>query len=237
MKKIGIVGGLGPESTLYYYKGSIAAFAKDGGFNYPQIFIHSLNPGTVMEILRGKAWDELADLLVNSVEALQRAGADFAAIASNTPHVVFDQIEERSPLPLLDIVAVTSERAMAAGLQRPGLLGTLTTMRSDLYQRTFGPLGMEVKVPSPQDQDLIQQRLDREIELGIFKQSTRQELLQIVSRLKQAQDIDSVILGCTELPLILTRDEMGLPFLNTAAIHVAAIVNYCLREEALGAPG
>ena len=123
------------------------------------------------------------------------AGAQFAVIASNTPHLVFDQVQERSPLPLISIVKATQERALALGLQRPGLLGTLTTMGSDLYQRAFAPHGLEVAVPPPEDQALIQQRLDNEIELGIIKQSTRQELLDIVARLQQARDIDSVILG------------------------------------------
>jgi len=229
MQKIGLVGGLGPESTLDYYKGIISAFAGDGRFHYPQIFIHSLNLGQVLEMFSAGAWEELADLLVRSIEALDRAGAEFAAIASNTPHLVFDQVQKRSPLPLISIVEATRERARSLGLKRLGLLGTLTTMRSDLYQRAFGPSGLEVAVPLPEDQELIQRRLDQEIELGIIKESTHQELLGIVARLKGAAAIDSVILGCTELPLILDRDELGLTFLNTAAIHVDAIVDYCRR--------
>jgi len=227
MKNIGIVGGLGPESTLDYYRGIIAAFAQGGDFNYPQIFIHSLNLGAVLEMFQDQAWGKLTDLLVDSIQSLERAGAQFAAIASNTPHLVFDQVQERSPLPLISIVKATQERALALGLKRPGLLGTLTTMGSDLYQRAFAPHSLEVAVPPPEDQALIQQRLDNEIELGIIKDSTRGELLEIVARLKQAEGIDSVILGCTELPLILDRDELDLAFLNTAAIHVDAIVDYC----------
>ncbi len=227
MKNIGIVGGLGPESTRDYYQGIIAAFSHDGRFEYPQIFIHSLNLAPVLAMFKAQAWDELADLLVASIQALDRAGAEFAAIASNTPHLVFGQVRARSPLPLISIVEATQERALALGLKRPGLLGTLTTMGSDLYQRAFAPSGLEVPVPPAEDQALIQRRLDEEIELGIIKDSTRRELLDIVARLKQAKGIDSVILGCTELPLILDRDELGLAFLNTAAIHVDAIVAHC----------
>lgn len=231
MQKIGIVGGLGPESTLDYYKGIIQAFAQtSGGYNYPQIFIHSLSLGQVLEMLAAGAWERLADLLVDSLQALHRAGAQFAAIAANTPHLVFDQVQARSPLPLISIVEAVCARARGLGLRRPGLLGTRTTMQSDLYQRCFAPQGMTVLTPGEEDQELIQQRLMTEIELGIFKDSTRQELLDIVRRLQQAQGIDSVILGCTELPLILDRDQFGLPFLNTTAVHVQAIVDYCRKS-------
>ncbi|MCF8034387.1 MAG: amino acid racemase [Desulfarculaceae bacterium] len=227
MKKIGLVGGLGPESTSDYYKGIIAAFAGQDGYDYPEVFIHSLNLGPVLKMFAVQAWEDLADLLVASVEALARAGADFAAIASNTPHLVFDQVQARSPLPLVSIAQATARRAAQLSLARPGLLATLTTMGSDLYQRILEPLGMEVKVPSAAEQALIQMKLDDEIERGVFREDTRRALLGIVARLKQEQGIDGVILGCTELPLLLTRDELGLPFLNTAAIHVEAIVDYC----------
>lgn len=121
----------------------------------------------------------------------------------------------------------TLHRAVVMGLKRPGMLGTRLTMDSRLYQDRFEPEGMAVAVPLPEERELIQKRLDTEIEMGIFKDATRGELLRIVSRMRREQGIDSVILGCTELPLILGGDELGLPFLNTAAIHVAAIVEYC----------
>lgn len=230
MRKIGLIGGLGPESTLDYYKGIISAFAAAGAnYNYPEIFIHSLSMGSLMRRANAGQWDQVAEMLLDSVQALHRAGAQFAAIASNTPHLAFEQVRSRSPLPLISIVEATRERALAMGLKRPGLLGTRLTMGSQLYQQCLAPKGLVVAVPPPQDQALIQKRLDSEIELGVFKDSTRQELLEIVSRLKREQAIDSVILGCTELPLILGQDELGLPFLNTAAIHVTAIVDYCRR--------
>ncbi|MBU2470368.1 MAG: amino acid racemase [Proteobacteria bacterium] len=230
MKKIGLIGGLGPESTLDYYRGIISAFAAAGAnYDYPEIFIHSLNLGSALRLFQSGQWDQVAELLLESVMALHRAGAQFAAIASNTPHLAFEQVQARSPLPLISIVEATRDRASAMGLKRPGLLGTRVTMGSTLYQDCFAPRDMEVVAPPQEDQALIQQRLDTEIELGVFKDSTRRELLGIAARLKDERAIDSVILGCTELPLILDRDELGLPFLNTAAIHVAAIVDYCRR--------
>lgn len=228
MRKIGLIGGLGPESTLDYYKSIISAFAAAGAeYNYPEIFVHSLSLAPLMRRANAGQWDEVAETLLTSIQALHRAGAQFAAIASNTPHLAFERVRSRSPLPLISIVETTLDRALAMGLKRPGLLGTRLTMGSQLYQQCFAPKGMEVVAPPPQAQALIQKRLDTEIELGVFKDSTRRELLEIVSRMKRKQAIDSVILGCTELPLILGHDELGMPFLNTAAIHVAAIVDYC----------
>lgn len=228
MRKIGLIGGLGPESTLDYYKSIISAFAAAGAeYNYPEIFIHSLSLAPLMRRANAGQWDEVAETLLTSIQALHRAGAQFAAIASNTPHLAFEQVRSRSPLPLISIVEATLDRALAMGLKRPGLLGTRLTMGSQLYQQCFAPKGIEVVAPPPRAQTLIQKRLDTEIELGVFKDSTRRELLEVVSRMKRKQAIDSVILGCTELPLILGHDELGMPFLNTAAIHVAAIVDYC----------
>lgn len=228
MRKIGLIGGLGPESTLDYYRGIIKAFDAAGAdYDYPEIFIHSLSLAPAARLFKAGQWDQVAELLLESVAALHRAGAQFAAIASNTPHLAFDQLQARSPLPLVSIVAAARERALTLGLKRPGLLGTQVTMGSQLYQQCFAPQGLEVAVPAPREQAFIQQRLDTEIERGIFSEATRRELLEIVARMKREQAIDSVILGCTELPLILDRDELGLPFLNTSAIHVAAIVDYC----------
>lgn len=228
MQRIGIVGGLGPESTLEYYKGVIAAFAVAGGYQYPEMVIVSLNLGQVLAMFEAGAWDDLADLLVAACEDLARAGADFGAIASNTPHLVFDQVRERSPLPLVSIVDACARRARDLGLARPGLLATGVTMGSSLYQDVFAPLGMAVVAPSPQERELINRRLFSEIELGVIKDSTRRELLAVVEDMKRREGIDSVILGCTELPLILDRGEyLGIPFLNTTAIHVAAIVERC----------
>lgn len=232
MKTIGIIGGLGPESTLYYYDGIIKSFEQPGqSYDYPEVFIHSLNLGQVWVLMEAGDWDAVADILVQSIEVLQAAGADFAAIASNTPHLAFDAVKSRIELPLISIIEATAQRAASLGLRTPGLLGTSVTMKSDLYQSVFGGLSMKVPVPAEEDQELIQQRLFSEIEKGIIKDSTREELLDIVRRMKAKHGIDALILGCTELPLILDQPEYeDLPVLNASAIHVEAIVDHCRRE-------
>lgn len=229
MKRIGLVGGIGPESTLDYYKGIIAAFRDDAAESgYPEIVVYSANLTELMGILEAGDMPRLSDWLVEKIEALHRAGADFAAIGSNTPHVVFGDVAARSPIPLLSIVEATAQKAADLGLHRLGLMGTRFTMQADFYPRAFAARGIAVVVPDEESQQLIQQRLFSEIELGIIKDSTRQELLGIAQRMVDRDGIEGVILGCTELPLVLDRDAYGgVPFLNTTAIHVASIVEFC----------
>jgi aspartate racemase len=229
MKRIGIIGGMGPESTVEYYRLIIGAFKGQGAsYNYPQILIYSANLSEFMKLLEGKEWGRLADWLLGMVRALAQAGAEFAAMGSNTPHVVFDQVSSRSPIPMLSIVEAACARARSMGLKRLGLLGTAFTMGSDFYPKVFGQEGMSLVVPEEGDRKLIHDRLFSEIELGIIKDSTRRELLSIVERMIEKHSIDSVVLGCTELPLILDRSECGIPFLNTTAIHAESIARYCL---------
>ncbi|HYS43484.1 MAG TPA: amino acid racemase [Geobacteraceae bacterium] len=231
MKKIGIIGGIGPESTLDYYRGIIDAFRERvGGMNYPDIIIYSADLTELLQILEAKALDKLTEWLLARIEALCRAGADFAVIGSNTPHVVFDEVARRSPLPLLSIVEETCRKAETLGVRKPGLMGTRFTMEADFFQKLFHERGMSIVVPSAEEQQFIHEKLFSEIELGIIKESTREGLLAIVQKMIEREAIDSLILGCTELPLILDRDEFGIPFLNTTAIHVESIVRYCLGE-------
>jgi len=231
MKKIGIIGGIGPESTLDYYKRIIRAFQKQHvDLAYPEIIIFSLNLNECLGIIEKGEWSRLIDLLADRVRALHRAGADFAAIASNTPHVVFAEVEKKSPIPMLSIVEETCRKAESLALKKPGLLGTRFTMESDFFMKTFGSRGMPIVVPEKNEQEFIHKKLMSEIELGIFKDSTRDDLLSIVKRMIDDESIDSLILGCTELPLILDKDQWGIPFLNTTAIHADSIVVYCIGK-------
>jgi aspartate racemase len=231
MKTIGIVGGLGPESTLDYYREIIAAFKADHRkFEYPEILIYSMNLGEVLPLIDARNWPGLSEVLLKKIDALHRAGAEFAVIASNTPHIIFHDLQSRSPIPLLSIVEATCDKAKAMGVTRAGLMGTQFTMESTSYQDVFLPKGISVVVPSEKERQFIHQKLFSEIELGIFKDSTRQDLLAIAKSMFDRESIDSLILGCTELPLILSENVLGIPFLNTTAIHCERIVSYCLAD-------
>lgn len=231
MKTIGILGGLGPESTSDYYREIISAFnTKYTELAYPEIIIYSVNINELMQFVKISAWGKLTAWLLGKIQCIHNAGAEFAVIASNTPHIVFDELQALSPIPLLSIVEQTSKKAQKMGLKNLGLLGTKLTMESDFYMKPFIQKGMSVVVPTENEQKLIHHRLFSEIELGIFKDSTRNELLDIAKRMVDQDKIDSLILGCTELPLILTKNEFGIPFLNTTAIHCESIIEYCIAD-------
>ena len=232
MKTIGIIGGIGPESTVDYYKAIIAAFNTTyAHLAYPEIFVYSVNLNRLMGFVDAQNWTGLSEWLLRKIDALHRTGAEFAAIASNTPHIVFDQIKTRSPIPLLSIVEATCGKALELNLKKAGLMGTRLTMKADFYKTPFLSHGISVLVPTEKEQQLIHQKLFSEIELGIFRNSTKEELLHIAKRMVDEEGIEALILGCTELPLILTEDRFGIPFLNTAAIHCERIISYCIDSQ------
>jgi len=230
MQKIGIIGGLGPEATVDYYKRIVQFFHEHNqSLSTPEIVIYSVDIAELFKLVADQQRDALAKWLTSKVVDLKNAGADFAVISANTPHIVFNQVQAQSPLPLISIVEATLESAKLAGLKTAGLLGTQFTMQSNFFGDRFASEGISVVVPDNHEQQYIQDKLVNEIELGIFNDATRQEFLAIITRMKNCHDIDAVILGCTELPLILNGEDSEVPFLNTTAIHVAAICQRCLR--------
>lgn len=232
MKKIGLVGGLGPEATVDYYKEIINAFkGEDSSLNYPEIILYSVNMSEFIGLMHQKEYEKASSLLLKKIDALKYAGADFAAISANTPHLMFDELEKKSPLPLISIVESTCSEFLKLGLKRPGLFGAGFTMNASFYQKVFKRHGIDVIVPSEEHKDIINSKLFSEIELGIFKESTLNLLIDIIEKMVEEQQIDSLILGCTEFPLILTKSHYaGIPMLNTTRIHVNEIVKYCLNN-------
>lgn len=229
MKKIGIIGGLGPEATIDYYKEIINAFKTEGGdLNYPEIIIYSVNMSEFIGLMRLKKYELATIYLSERIESLNRAGAEFAVLSANTPHQLFDQLREKSTIPLISIVEATCVKAKVKGLKRPGLFGTEFTMNASFFHDVFKKEGIEVILPDKEDKELINYKLFSEIELGIFTDDTRELLIGIIEKMVKEQHIDSLILGCTEFPLILEKETYaGIPVLNTTKIHVESIVKYC----------
>ncbi len=221
--------GLGPESTVDYYKEIIRAFnTKYTDLAYPNILVYSANINELMTFVGDENWQGLSKWLLEKIDSLKQAGADFVAIASNTPHIVFDDIKLKASLPLLSIVEATCNKAKELHLKNIGLMGTKLTMDADFYKRPFISKGISIVTPTEEEQRLIHHRLFSEIELGILKDSTRDELLAITKRMVDENKIDSLILGCTELPLILTESRYDIPFLNTSEIHCEKIITLCV---------
>lgn len=230
MKKIGLIGGLGPEATVDYYKEIIKTFnEKDNNLIYPEIIIYSVNMSEFLNMMKNKEYEKAILYLLYKIDALAGAGADFAAITANTPHQLFDRLNKESPIPLISIVEATSKAAEERGLKKCGLFGTSFTMNAGFYQEVFSKNNMEIIVPDPKDREVINEKLFSEIELGIFKDATRDMLIEIIDKMKNEKNIDSIILGCTEFPLILKEQSyVGIPVLDTTRIHVREIINYCL---------
>lgn len=231
MKKIGLIGGLGPEATVDYYKEIVKSFsAENEDLNYPEIIVYSVNMSEFIGLMKQKEYGKATAYLLDKIKALKSAGADFAAITANTPHLLFDEIEKKSPLPLISIVEATSREALKRNLKRTGLFGTEFTMNAQFYPDVFKKNGIEVVMPNQREKEIINQKLFSEIELGIFKDDTRNLLIDIIKKMVDEQQIDSIILGCTEFPLILKKTNYcGIPVLNTTKIHVNEIVEKCLN--------
>ncbi len=230
MKTLGLVGGIGPESTIEYYRFILEgcrARVPDG--NAPHLIIDSIDVNRGLALLSANDLTGLAAYLSKSIDRLARAGCDLALIAANTPHIVFDEVQERASIPMLSIVQATCEHASALGLQRFVLLGTGFTMRARFYAEMFARAGLELISPPENDLDFIHAKYVGELLKNKFLPETRSAILEIIERMRREDRIEGVILGGTELPLILRGAESeGLPFLDTTMIHVRAAVDAIL---------
>ena len=241
MKTVGIIGGIGPESTIEYYRLIIAAsrerqsgpgvrpvdtHAQDAdATSYPSIIINSVDLTKLLRWIGANEMGAFTDHLAGEIERLARAGADFAALSSNTPHIVFDELRRRSPIPLISIVESTCDAAQALGLKRVALFGTRFTMQGRFYSEVFSRAGMTIVAPLDDEQAYIHEKYMRELLNNIFLPETRAHLVTILDRMKARDNIEALILGGTELPLILRDSEPnGIPFLDTTKIHVERIV-------------
>ena len=233
MARVGIVGGIGPESTIDYYRRIFAAWEKVDPTTAPLIVIDSVD---VQIGLRLAAEDHLAvvEYLLASVHRLAAAGADFVAITANTPHIVFDDLARRSPVALLSIVEVCAAEANRRGYRRLALLGTRFTMDASFYPTVFARHGITVIPPDGADRAWVHERYIGELLRGDFRVETRQGFIALVERMHATHGLDGVILGGTELPLLLDApDVAGLPVLDTTDLHVNAIVGRLRRLQEL----
>jgi aspartate racemase len=230
MKTLGIIGGLGPESTIDYYGKIIALYRQriaDG--SYPQFIINSIDLKKGLDFMEANNLAGMANYLVDEIGKLARAGATFGLISANTPHIVFDQVASKAPIPLISIVEATCAASKARTLKRLALFGTRYTMQATFYPKVLSREGIELFVPGPVDQTYIHDKYLNELVSGKFLPETRAGLLAIVDRMKEKHDIDGVILAGTELPLILRDPEHnGIPFLDTTEIHCEAAVTEML---------
>jgi aspartate racemase len=230
VKTLGIIGGLGPESTVDYYQKIIALYReRTADDSYPPLIINSIDLTKGRAMVEANDRSALTRYLVEEIEKLARAGADFGLMAANTPHIVFDEVARSATIPLISIVKATCATVRDRGWKRVGLLGTRYTMQGDFFPKVFSKEGIELAVPDAEDQDYIQEKYFGELVMGKFLPETREKLLAIVDRMKSRQGIDAIVLAGTELALILRQpSHNGIPFLDSAQIHVEAAVSEML---------
>jgi aspartate racemase len=226
MKTIGVVGGLGPESTVEYYRQLIVSYQKRAGDKaLPSILINSVDVYRGLAFLENDQLDRLEDYLAEAIRRLADAGADFAIISANTPHLVFDRVQARSTIPIISIVEAAFDETKSRGIERIGLLGTRFTMRARFYPDVFSRKGIDIVIPNENEVEYIHEKYINELLKRICLPATRVELERIIQRMKNEERIEAVLLAGTELPLILTENTAAaLPVLDTTKIHVEAAV-------------
>jgi len=218
-KTIGIIGGMTPESTTVYYKHIISNYEKQfEDFGFPEIIIYSVSFQRIFDWANNDNWNAIANHMTEIIHKLNQAGASFALIAANTPHHVFDIVQSRSPLPLISIIDSTIEQIQRKGLKKVGLLGTRFTMQKTFFKDGLQGNEITTLVPSAEEQENIHRIIFDELARGIISESSHNLFLHIIEKLEE-KGAEGIILGCTELPLLLREKDCDLPFFDTARIH------------------
>lgn len=228
-RTIGILGGMSPESTVMYYEYITRTYRQRfGDFGFPEILIYSVNFQKLADWQREGRWREAADEMAKALERLRAAGADFGIIATNTMHVVFDEVQKAVRMPLLSIVDAIAEAIRSAGLNLVGLLGTVFTMRERFYRDGLARFGIDVLVPDADWQERINEVIYGELCQGKTLPESRRMFLDVIGELQKA-GAQGVVLGCTEIPLLVRPQDCDLPLFNTTLLHAEKALNYAIR--------
>ncbi|MFW5699842.1 MAG: aspartate/glutamate racemase family protein [Bacteroidota bacterium] len=231
MKKIGLIGGIGPESTIEYYRLIIQLFQeRKSRTEYPEIVINSINMTEMLSLVFNKKYDELIRLLVKKIKQLENAGVDGVAMASNTPRIVFDEVASKVTCPMISIVQETCKAIEISELKKVGLFGTKSTMTAGFYQLTAVKRGIEVFVPESSQQDFIHEKYMNELVFKKLLPETKNQLIRIANDMITSFGVEGLILGGTELPLILHQEDFNnITVFDTTQIHVQSIVNWMVE--------
>ncbi len=233
MKKIGLVGGTGPESTLMYYKELNGRIDKlTNGKQMPDLAIESVNFRKAWEYVSTQQYNLLTDYLSEKVENLKNSGAQVIALTAATMHIVYDKIVQKTKVPLVSIPKSLCEEIQKRGYKRVGLLGTIFTMEQDYMKTDLLNAGIQVIVPEKTARNLVAKRILEELEVGIVKEATLKEFQFIIENMKKDQGIEALILGCTELPLLLNKDNCPVDCLDSVEIHLQKLIELAGTYEA-----
>ena len=221
---------MGPDSTIPYYHDIVYGVQNRIGKNFfPNLTIESVNVFDVLRLCDEQKYDELTDYLMQAIKSLIKSGADFIALSANTPHIVFDRLKEQSTVPLVSIVEVTRDEAIRLNKRKLGLLGTIFTMTGDFFKRPFYSSDIEIIIPTVGEMEYINCKISSELELGIVKKETLESFQNIIKRMREEEGIEAIILGCTELPLLLNDEVSPVPCLDTMKIHIQHLIDWIVE--------
>ena len=232
MKTIGLLGGMSWESTASYYQ-LINEGIKEklGGLHSAKIVMYSVDFAEIEALQHQAKWDETATILTHAAQGIEKAGADFMLICTNTMHRVAPQVESGISIPLLHIADATAEEISRQGMKKIGLLGTAFTMEQDFYKgRLEQQYGLEVMIPDEADRALVHQIIYDELCLGKIRDASRHEYLRIMDSLRH-KGAEGIILGCTEIALLVNSEHTEIPLFDTTRIHALKALEACLRTR------
>lgn len=233
MKTIGLLGGMSWESTVTYYR-SLNEIVKQrlGGLHSAKIVLHSVDFYEIEQLQRRGDWLQAGDLLADAAQALERAGADCVVLCTNTMHKVADQIQTAVKIPLLHIADATAKRICDVGLNKVGLLATRFTMEQDFYiSRLADRYGIEVRVPNAKDRDIVHRIIYEELCLGQIREDSRAQYRRIMADMVEREGVQAIILGCTEISLLVDQSDASVPLFDTTAIHAQAVADFALSKD------
>ena len=229
MKKIGMIGGMSWESSIEYYRiVNQTVREKLGGLHSAKSIMYSVEFAEIEALQHLNRWDELASIMIEAARSLERGGADFVIICTNTMHKLYDEVQNNIQIPMLNIADATAEKIKMKGIDKIALLGTRFTMEEDFYKgRLVGKYGLDVIIPSSEQMEIVHRVIYDELCAGIIKPNSKQKYAEIIKRLV-AEGAGGVILGCTEIGLLVKPDDSSVPLFDTTEIHAEAAVEYAL---------
>lgn len=228
MKKIGLIGGVSWVSTVDYYRYINESVNRElGGMNYAECLIYSFNYADIKKNNDANDWDKTLQMVTDACRFLKAGGAELIVLGANTMHLIAEEVEKNVQLPLIHIAKAAADEITRQGLKKVALLGTKFTMELDFFKEKLSAQGIEALIPGAEDRDFIQDTIYYELGKGILNPETKQRYITIINDLIQ-QGAQGVILGCTEIPLIIKADDVPVPVFDTVFIHVGAIVKYAL---------
>jgi aspartate racemase len=228
-KKIGIIGGMSPESTIEYYRYITRTYTERfGDHGYPEVIIYSVSFQPYVDWPREDRWDLVAQGLSAAAQQLEAAGAEIILIATNTMHLVFEEVQASVSVPMLSLLNAVGEAILARGMKTVGLLGTQFTMEKTFYPDALARKGISVLVPEADDREYVNRVIYGELVAGQIREASRAGFVAVVDRLA-ARGAEGVILGCTEIPLLVSENNVGIPLFDTTAIHAEAALRYAVE--------